>query len=118
MLIARIIRVGRGAGFAFLLLGMVLTFVHHPEYRDVAGGIDTIVLSREHPSSLRDALSHILAFHGRGFTALGIIILIATPTARLVWRAIDKLLSRDRGAGPYLLAALALLVIWGFLFVR
>jgi uncharacterized membrane protein len=103
--ISVLLRVGLALSAALVLTGAVIYLVRHGgevvSYRIFRGEPPPY---RYLPGILREAL-HI---HGRGFILAGLIVLVATPVARVVFSVIAFLTERDR---IYVAATLIVLVI-------
>ena len=60
--------------------------------------------------TLSEILSYALSFHGRGIIQLGLLILIATPVARVAFSVVAFALERDRLYVVVTLIVLAVLI--------
>jgi uncharacterized membrane protein len=92
-LIGAILRAGVVLSAAVVLVGAVIYLVRHgaasPAYH----------IFRGEPSDLRSVsgiIARSLSGHGRGFIQLGILLLIATPVARVAFSVLGFALERDR----------------------
>jgi uncharacterized membrane protein len=99
-LISTVLRVGVIASLTTILLGTVIAFVHHPEY--VTSPRQLVHLSRpsdnSFPHTLRDVLTGLLSLRGQAIVVLGLLMLIATPVARV---AVSILLFLEEGDLTY-----------------
>src|SRR6185437_12971903 len=99
-LISTVLRVGVIASLTTILLGTVIALVHHPEY--VTSPRQLVHLSRpsdnSFPHTLRDVLTGLLSLRGQAIVVLGLLMLIATPVARV---AVSILLFLEEGDLTY-----------------
>ena len=91
-IMGRLLRTGVILAASFVLAGGVVFLVRHPEpvtnYRVFQG----------EPEELRTAsgiFHEALALHGRGLIQLGLLLLIATPIARVAFSVVAFLYQRD-----------------------
>ena len=106
-IMGRLLRTGVILAAAFVLTGGVVFLVRHPEpvtnYRVFQG----------EPEELRTVsgiFHEALTLHGRGLIQLGLLILIATPIARVAFSVVAFLYQRDWMYVAVTLAVLGLLV--------
>jgi uncharacterized membrane protein len=104
-IIANLLRGGVILSAAIVLAGGILYLMHHgsefPAYR----------VFRGEPLNLRSLpgiVSGALSFRSRGLIELGLLILIATPVARVAFSAFAFLQQRD---GAYVLITLTVLAV-------
>src|ERR1700749_2956091 len=96
-LISYLLRVGVVVSLIVVVAGVVLTFVHHPEYlhsREALGGL--LAGNAEFPHSMREVWAGILMLHGRSVVIAGLLLLIATPVMRVGVSIFAFLFERDR----------------------
>src|SRR5258705_212762 len=88
----RLLRTGVILAAAFVLAGGVVFLVRHPEpvtnYRVFQG-------EPEESRTVTGIFHEALALHGRGLIQLGLLILIATPIARVAFSVVAFLYQRD-----------------------
>jgi uncharacterized membrane protein len=105
ILIGNLLQIGIVLSSSIVLLGGVLYLLRHghalPEYHVFTGEPERF---RAVAGIVPDALS----FHGRGIIQLGLLLLIATPVARVAFAAGAFAAERDR---LYVVVALIVLVI-------
>jgi uncharacterized membrane protein len=112
--ISAILRFGVGAAALVVLGGGIYFLILHgaevPHYGAFHG----------EPAQLRTVpgiVAFALASHSRGIIEVGLLVLIATPIARVVFSAIAFALQRDRSYVVITLIVLAVLIhnlIWGY----
>jgi uncharacterized membrane protein len=111
--IGHLLRAGLAAAAALVIAGAALYLVHHgteiPDYR----------VFRGEPADLR-GLGGILAgafdLRGRGLIQLGILVLLATPVARVLFSVVAFALERDTlyvGVTFFVLAVLLYSILGG-----
>jgi uncharacterized membrane protein len=93
IIIGNLLRIAVLISALFVFIGGILYLIHyagtHPDGRVFTGEpLDLRTL----PGILRDAI----ALHSRGIIQLGILLLIATPVARVIFAIFAFLLQRDR----------------------
>ena len=97
ILISNLLRVGVVVSLFVVVAGVVLTFVHHPEYlhsREDVGGL--LAGNAEFPHTMREVGAGVLVLHGRSVVILGLLLLIATPVMRVGVSVFVFLYERDR----------------------
>jgi uncharacterized membrane protein len=91
-IMGRLLRTGVILAAVFVLAGGVVYLVRHPEpvtdYRVFQGEPEEL---RTVPGIIHEAL----ALHGRGLIQFGLLILIATPIARVAFSVVAFLYQRD-----------------------
>jgi uncharacterized membrane protein len=112
--ISAILRFGVGAAALVVLAGGIYFLILHgaevPHYGAFRG----------EPAELRTVpgiIAFALASHSRGIIEVGLLVLIATPIARVIFSAIAFALQRDRSYVVITLMVLAVLVhnlMWGY----
>jgi uncharacterized membrane protein len=101
--VGNLLRAGVLLAAAVVLAGGVLFLVRH------GGEVPDYHVFRGEPLNLRSlagALSLALAERGRGIMLLGVLVLVATPVARVAFTAIAFAVEKDR---TYVLVALLVL---------
>src|SRR5262249_30648914 len=90
----------------------VFTFVHHPQY--VTSKADLGALTSPdavYPHTIRDVVAQAAGHRGQAMVMLGLLLLIATPIARVAFSAVGFLVERDRVYVAITIIVLALLVL-------
>ena len=115
LLISRLLLVGVVGSIATILLGVVLTFIHHPQYLESTADLARLTTPGVAvPHRLGDVLRGVLAGRGQAVVALGLLLLIATPILRVAVSVIGFALARDR---TYTLITAAVLAVLLFSFL-
>jgi len=103
IIVGNILRFGVIAAAAVVAVGSVIYLTRH------GGEPVSLGLFRGEPEDFRTVtgiIHSVLALRGRGIIQLGLLLLIATPVARVAFAAVGFALERDR-----LYAVVALLVL-------
>jgi uncharacterized membrane protein len=97
LLISRLLLGGVAISMATVLLGLLLMFVHHPEYLQSAADCRRLTApGAAFPHTLADVARGVLAGRGQAVVALGLLLLIATPILRVAVSLVGFALQRDR----------------------
>jgi uncharacterized membrane protein len=110
--ISRLLRGGVTVSIAIVLCGMVITFLHHPTYvssRPALGRLTgpEAVFPHTVPAVLHGAALH----QGQAIVMIGLLLLIATPVARVAFSIVVFALQHDRLYVAITTAVLILLMI-------
>jgi len=112
------LRVGVLLSVAILLVGLVVTFVHHPGYRSITGGISYHQLtsaSTRFPHTVSQMASALSRGDGEGIIVLGLIVLVATPVFRVAIGVLSFIYEKDPPMTFVTLFVLAVLLLSFFL---
>jgi uncharacterized membrane protein len=96
-MIAYVLRGGVTISILVVLAGMIITFVHHREYfrsRPALGALTNPGAS--YPSSIGAVIEGVRAGRGQAIVTLGLLLLIATPVARVAVSIAVFVIERDR----------------------
>lgn len=110
--ISRLLRIGVLLSIAVIATGIIVTFVHHPSYfssRPELGSLTST--SVQYPHTLIGVLQGTMQGGGQAIISLGVLLLIATPVARVALSIIVFAIERDRLYVAITAAVLALLLI-------
>jgi uncharacterized membrane protein len=111
--ISWLLRGGVLLSLAFLVIGTVITFVHHPDYLNTA--VSTHVLKNPAegvvPNHIVVIYDMIKQGKGQGYVALGLLILIATPVLRVALSVVTFWLEKDRAFVLITAGVLSLLIL-------
>ncbi len=114
LVISLVLRAGVAVSVALVLAGLVLTFVRHPQYVGLRGGVGYESLVA-HPADIPHSMSQIgralRAGDGRGLVMLGLAVLILTPVVRVAVGVVGFLFQRDLPMALVTLFVLAVLVL-------
>jgi uncharacterized membrane protein len=113
--ISRLLRGGVMLSIAVVLAGVALTFVHHPNYINSIGALGGLTAARqEFPNTIAAVLRQSREGKGEAVVMLGLLLLIATPVARVALSIGIFAIERDR-LYAMITAAVLLLLIASFL---
>jgi uncharacterized membrane protein len=110
--ISNLLRGGVLLSIGVIILGLVFTFVHHPQY--VTSRTDLGQLTNPtavYPHTIRDVFTEVRAQRGQAIVMLGLLLLIATPIARVAFSVGAFIVERDRVYVGITILVLALLLI-------
>jgi uncharacterized membrane protein len=112
LLISRLLRLGVSISVALVVLGTVVTFVHHPQYLSDPDALETVTgTGAVFPHSLHDVFVGLGQFHGPALVMLGLLVLIATPVLRVAVSIVGFARQRDRTFVVITTVVLALLMV-------
>lgn len=97
LIISRTLRWGVGLSISIVLLGVVVSFLNHPEY--ISSHIELNRLTHPgaaKPQTLGSVIRGAAAFRGEAIIALGLLVLIATPVVRVAVSVLTFVEERDR----------------------
>jgi uncharacterized membrane protein len=97
LLISTVLRGGVLTSLAVILVGTLLTFLHHPEYVSSPQELARLTQGGAgFPHTLRDVVTGVAALRGQAIVIVGLLILIATPVVRVAVTVLVFLEERDR----------------------
>jgi uncharacterized membrane protein len=95
--ISAVLRVGVILSIAIMIAGITITFVHHPEYFSSRPSLGALTSTSTHfPNTLVDVISGVRRGMGQDIVMAGLLVLIATPVARVALSLIVFVKVRDR----------------------
>lgn len=95
--ISTLLRVGVVLSVVVIATGMVITFVHHPDYFSSRPALGALTSPGAHfPNSISDVVEGVLGGDGEAIVAAGLLLLIATPVARVALSIVIFVIERDR----------------------
>ena len=107
--ISNLLRGGVLLSVGVIVIGLTLSFIHHPQYvrskTDLAHLTDAGTV---YPHTLGDVFSRIRDARGQAIVMLGLLLLIATPVARVAFSIAAFAIERDR---LYVLITIAVLTL-------
>lgn len=90
------LRAGVLLSIAVIIIGATITFVHHPEYFSSRPALGELTSPSAHfPNTLADVVTGVRGMRGQAIIALGLLVLIATPVARVVMSVFVFLVEHD-----------------------
>ena len=107
--IATLLRVGVVLSITIVSVGMIITFVHHPDYFSSGPALGTLTRPGAHfPTTLSDVAAGVRRGSGQAIVMAGLLLLIATPVARVAFSIVVFLIEGDR---LYVMITTAVLLI-------
>jgi uncharacterized membrane protein len=83
-MISTILRAGVALSITTILIGLTITFVHHPDYFSSRPALGTLIDARaNYTASVASVLKGVREGRGQSIVMLGVLVLIATPVARV-----------------------------------
>ena len=114
--ISRLLRGGVVISMAIVLAGMVITFVHHPDYISSKPALGQLTaVAQSFPHNAGDVLQGLKHARGQALVTLGLLMLNATPVARVALSIIIFAIERNR-LYVAITTAVLLLLVTSFMF--
>ena len=97
ILISWLLRVGVVTSLSFVLIGLLLMFIHHPSYLVSVMDLQRLTSpGAAFPHTLREVVNGLLAGRGQAVVAVGLLMLIVTPIMRVAVSIFAFALRLDR----------------------
>ncbi len=110
--ISTLLRTGVTLSVMVVIVGLVFSFLHHPDYVRSKSALGRLTdADAVYPHRLRDVAAQIGEGRGQAIVMLGLLMLIATPVARVAFSIVAFAVERDRLYVTITAIVLALLVI-------
>lgn len=94
--ISVVLRAGVIASVILIVTGMIVTFVHHPDYFSSRPALGRLTSPSAHfPNTLAAVVEGVRAWRGQALIMAGLLVLIATPVARVALSVIIFAILRD-----------------------
>ena len=82
--ISRLLRVGVLLSISIIAAGLLVTFAHHPDYFSSRPALGSLTdADDQFPRTIRAVVRGVLDGRGQAIASLGLLLLIATPVARV-----------------------------------
>jgi uncharacterized membrane protein len=111
VLISNLLRSGVVLSLTLVSAGMLLTFVHHPDYFSSAQALQRLTAPEHAPHGLADVLMGVESVQGQALVMVGLLVLIATPVVRVALSLLIFGRQRDRAFMMVTSVVLALLLV-------
>lgn len=112
MAIFRLLRGGVVLSVGVVLIGLALSFIHHPQYASSPASLGQLTdAGVVYPHTIRGVAGQIREGRGQAIVMLGLLLLIATPVARVAFSIVAFALEGDRLYVAITAVVLALLVL-------
>jgi uncharacterized membrane protein len=97
LLLSRVLRGGVLTSLGVILAGTLVTFIRHPEYVSSPQELARLTQAgAAFPHTIRDVVAGLAELRGQAIVVLGLLILVATPVARVAVSIQLFLEERDR----------------------
>lgn len=97
LLISNILRIGVAASLVIIVGGTVLSFVHHPNYVSAPSELQRLTRpGAAFPHTLAEVLAGVAHLRGQAIVVVGLLVLLATPVARVAVSIFAFMYQRDR----------------------
>lgn len=114
--ISNLLRGGVLLSVAVIAIGLFITFGHHRDYFSSRPALGELTETGVHfPNSLGGVIHGIAQMHGQAIITAGLLLLIATPVARVAFSIAIFVVERDRLYVAITTLVLALLLLSFFL---
>jgi uncharacterized membrane protein len=114
--ISNLLRAGVVVSMAVVVIGLVFTFIHHPQYVRSKTALGDLTDARTvYPHRIRDVATQVREGRGQAIVMLGLLLLIATPLARVALSIVAFALEGDRLYVTITVVVLALLILSFFI---
>jgi len=110
--ISNLLRTGVMLSMTVVIVGLAFTFIHHPQYVRSKSALGRLTdAGAVYPHRLRDVATQVREGRGQAMVMLGLLMLIATPVARVSFSIIAFALERDRLYVTITAVVLVLLIV-------
>ncbi|HET6796747.1 MAG TPA: DUF1634 domain-containing protein [Gemmatimonadales bacterium] len=97
LIISRVLRTGVMASLVLIVVGTLLTFLHHPGYASSPSDLARLTQpGAAVPHTLRGVATGVLALRGQSIVAAGLLLLMLTPVIRVAVSIVAFMVQRDR----------------------
>jgi len=97
LIISHTLRIGVITSVTLIILGMILSFARHPKFFESRRELPMLTqLGAEFPHTIRDTATGLAALRGQAIVVLGLLVLIATPVARVAISIVAFVVQGDR----------------------
>jgi len=112
LLISNLLRIGVGASLLIVVFGTVVSFIHHPDYLTQPPALQRLTTpGAAFPHTLRDVVKGVRDIRGQAIVMVGLMLLIATPVARVAVSILGFVYEHDRRYVIITSIVLALLIL-------
>ena len=108
LLISGLLRYGVFSSLALVAVGMVLTFVRHPDYFSSGEALQRLTAPEHTPHRLSDVTEGLLTVRGQAFVMMGLLVMMAIPVLRV---ALSLRIFRQQRDRAYVLMTSVVLVL-------
>lgn len=95
--ISRLLRGGVVLSIAIVIFGVTVTFAHHPAYFSSRPALGELTSAAEaYPHTIPQVVEGVRGMRGQAIATVGLLLLIATPVARVAFSIVVFAIERDR----------------------
>lgn len=95
--ISNLLRGGVVLSIAVIVIGLTISFVHHPQYITSMTDLGRLTSAEAvYPHTVSNVFAQIGEARGQAIVMLGLLLLIATPVARVAFSIVAFAIERDR----------------------
>ena len=110
--ITALLRTGVLLSIVIIAAGMVMTFKQHPDYFSSRPALGTLTSPGTHfPSTIGEVIAGVRHGSGEAIMTAGLLVLIATPVARVALSIVIFIIARDRIYAAITTAVFVILMI-------
>ena len=110
--ISVLLRVGVILSVAVIATGLGITFAHHPEYMSSHTSLGQLTATgAQYPNHLLGVIDGVRLGQGQAIVMAGLLLLIATPIARVALSIVAFIIERDRLYTAITAAVLVILLV-------
>jgi uncharacterized membrane protein len=111
-MIGGLLRGGVLLSICVVTVGLVITFVHHPDYFSSRPALGELTRPGAHfPSTIGDVVAGVRAGSGEAIAMAGLLLLVATPVARVALSIVIFVIEKDRLYVAITAGVLAILLV-------
>lgn len=96
LLISHLLRYGVLASLMLVVCGMVLSFLHHPDYFSSVEALQRLTAEGHRPHQLSEVMAGVMATRGQAIAMVGLLVMMAIPVARVALSLLIFRQQRDR----------------------
>jgi uncharacterized membrane protein len=111
LLISHLLRSGVMLSLTLVTFGMLLTFLHHPDYFSSAQALQPLTAPERGPRELGAVLVEAGKARGQAWVTMGLLVLMATPVLRVALSLLVFSRRRDRTYVAVTTGVLSLLLL-------
>lgn len=111
VLISNLLRLGVLLSLGLVSVGILLTFLHHPDYFSSVQALERLTTPERGPHDLADVLGDVMSARGQAFVMVGLLVLMATPVMRVALSLLVFGRQRDRAFVTVTAVVLTLLLL-------
>lgn len=111
LLISNLLRYGVLLSIALVATGILLSFIHHPDYLHSADALERLTKPTNAPHALSDVIAELPGASGRALAMMGLLLLVSLPVTRVGLSLLVFTYQKDRPFVFITSAVLSLLLI-------